>query len=338
MSTLYILGNGFDLAHGLPTSYEKFAEILKQKNPTLFNELNDLYFDNDIKLWKYFEEKIGHITQKSIKNIKKYIQQKSIKIKKRFSSLPENQIISLNHELGLSDPQGIKLILNDCMKQMVNEANTQLKKTPKVYTQITTGDYFITFNYTSTLENLYKIDSKHILHVHNKLDLNSKNNELIFGNTDKNIFNTEFLSQNWGKPIIEKFKGSKKLCININEMRERYLDNDEDILSITNSIDEHFNELGELFHKKTDISTINVKKFVDLISSDITKVCVIGHSLSKVDKNYFEEIKMNIPHVTWYVHYFDNMEDIKKSAIEFLGDSYTEIICKPNKCFIFSPK
>lgn len=338
MSTLYILGNGFDLAHGLLTSYKTFAEILKQKNPTLFNELNDLYFDNDIDLWKHFEEKIGHITQKSIKNIEKYIQQKFIEIQKKISNLPKNQIMSLNYELGLSSPQGIEISLNKCMKQMVNEANKQLKETPKVYTQITANDYFITFNYTSTLENLYKINSNHILHVHNKFDSNSKNNKLIFGNTDKNIFSKEFLSQNWGKLIIEKFKGSKKLCININEMRERHLDNDEDLLSIVNSIDDHFNDLNEIFHKKTDIPKINVRKFSNLIKHNISKICVFGHSLAQVDMKYFEEIKMNIPNATWYVHYFNDMTDIENSAIKLLGDSYIETICKSDKYFIFSPK
>lgn len=347
MSTLYILGNGFDLAHELNTSYKKFAEILKQKDSTLYNELSDLYFDNNMELWKHFEEKIGHISQKSIKNIEKYIQQKFIDIQKKILNLPKDQILSLNNELGLLDPYGIKITLNNCMKQMVNEANMQLNKTPKVCTKITANDYFITFNYTSTLENLYKINSNHILHVHNKLDSNSKNNELIFGNTDKNIFNNVFLSQNWGKFVIEKFKGSKKLCININEMRERYLDNDEDLLSIVNSIDEHFNELNELFHKKTDVPAVNVKNFSNSISHNISKIHVIGHSLAPVDMKYFEEIKMNIPHATWYVHYFNDMSDIEKSAIKLLGNSYTETICesnnteticKFNKYFIFSPK
>ena len=50
-------------------------------------------------------------------------------------------------------------------------------------------DYFITFNYTLTLEELYNIPSNHILHIHGKID---DNNELEFGsfaNDPKNVLN-----------------------------------------------------------------------------------------------------------------------------------------------------
>lgn len=335
MSTLYILGNGFDLAHGLPTSYKRFAEILKQKDEILYNELTDLYFDGNEELWKHFEQKIGHTTQKSIQKIKKFIQKKYIQNK-------DKNFLPLNTVLDLLDPNSINYELNESMKQMVREANQELDslshKTKKTKTKkpFTLDDFFITFNYTNTLECLYKIPHNHILHVHNKLSY--KNDDLIFGNTVNNVFSMPNLGNLLGNLVVETFKELDNTSININERRERYLNNNTDIKKIKESFVKHIQQLNTFFIKKTNIPLNNVIQFSNSISNNISKICVIGHSLAPVDMNYFEEIKMNIPHATWYVHYFNDMNDIEKSTIKLLGDSYTETICESNKCFIFSPK
>lgn len=333
MSILYILGNGFDLAHGLPTSYKKFAEILKQNNPILFNELNDLYFDNNIELWKHFEEKLGRPTDRSIKNIQKFIQEKYVQSK-------DKTFLPLNTVLDLLDPNSINYELNESMKQMVRVANqkiSQLSHKAKKYS-FTLDDYFITFNYTSTLENLYGIQPNHILHVHNKLSSNYKNDDLIFGNTVNNVFSMPNLGNLIGNLVIENFKELDNTSININERRERYLNNNTDIKKIKESFVKHIQQLNTFFIKKTNVPLNNVIQFSNSIRNNISKICIIGHSLASVDMEYFEEIKINIPHVTWYVHYFNDMNDIEKNAIKLLGDSYTETIYEPDKCFIFSPK
>lgn len=331
MSTLYILGNGFDLAHGLPTSYKRFAEILKQKDEILYNELTDLYFDGNEELWKHFEQKIGHTTQKSIQKIKKFIQKKYIQNK-------DKNFLPLNTVLDLLDPNSINYELNESMKQMVGEANQKLDplshKTQK--NPFTLDDFFITFNYTSTLEFLYKIPHNHILHVHNKLSY--KNDGLIFGNTVNNVFSMPNLGNLLGNLVVETFKELDNTSININERRERYLNNNTDIKKIKESFVKHIQQLNTFFIKKINIPLSNVIQFSNSISNSISKICVFGHSLAPVDMNYFEEIKINIPHATWYVHYFDDMNDIEKSAIKLLGDPYTETFCESDKCFIFSPK
>ena len=40
---LFIIGNGFDLAHGLKTGYTDFKEYLGEHNKPLFNTINTLY-------------------------------------------------------------------------------------------------------------------------------------------------------------------------------------------------------------------------------------------------------------------------------------------------------
>ncbi|EMF0244167.1 hypothetical protein NSY06_002588, partial [Enterococcus hirae] len=67
MTKLYIIGNGFDLAHELPTSYEKdLKTILEENDKKLFELVNNLYFvlnpNSQDDYWSEFEKHIGEIT------------------------------------------------------------------------------------------------------------------------------------------------------------------------------------------------------------------------------------------------------------------------------------
>ena len=46
MAKLYIIGNGFDLHHGMATDYGQFAEYLRRTNSEL-RDLIDHYFPTD---------------------------------------------------------------------------------------------------------------------------------------------------------------------------------------------------------------------------------------------------------------------------------------------------
>ncbi|ROZ09643.1 hypothetical protein EGX06_13150 [Enterococcus hirae] len=67
VTKLYIIGNGFDLAHELPTSYEKdLKTILEENDKKLFELVNNLYFvlnpNSQDDYWSEFEKHIGEIT------------------------------------------------------------------------------------------------------------------------------------------------------------------------------------------------------------------------------------------------------------------------------------
>lgn len=66
---VYILGNGFDLAHNLATSYWAFRCYLESKNweyLVQLEEVYDYYPESDISkvrnnLWKEFEYQLGEV-------------------------------------------------------------------------------------------------------------------------------------------------------------------------------------------------------------------------------------------------------------------------------------
>lgn len=43
MNTLYIFGNGFDIAHGIKTSYSAFREFLKENHETFLTTFESMY-------------------------------------------------------------------------------------------------------------------------------------------------------------------------------------------------------------------------------------------------------------------------------------------------------
>lgn len=46
MKELYIIGNGFDLRHGLPTKYENFKDWLNAKSPMTSYSLETMFNNN----------------------------------------------------------------------------------------------------------------------------------------------------------------------------------------------------------------------------------------------------------------------------------------------------
>lgn len=62
LRTLYIIGNGFDLYHGLPTKFSNFSEYLKLNNKPLFDLFESYYhFDSGNELWSELETNLANL-------------------------------------------------------------------------------------------------------------------------------------------------------------------------------------------------------------------------------------------------------------------------------------
>ena len=153
--TLYILGNGFDIANNMHTQYRYFRDFVKKngkKNTFEFmEELFELDFD-----WKNFEEALGH--PKSI----------SLTIDKlKYGEFVKKEIQELFNKWILETD-----IASDKEKIALFKENS----------------VFLTFNYTSTLEIAYDIPLAHVCHIHrysgDQLFFN-KECDLVFGHGEK---------------------------------------------------------------------------------------------------------------------------------------------------------
>ena len=166
--TLYILGNGFDLAHKLPTAYWDFRTYLKSAHPEFleaFEEHYDIYpsMSDEAKkeyLWNRFESNLAYIDEDSIiesgTSIEMDLESGDVGIEDTLYSYFTNEYQYIQ-KLSVYLKEWVRTIrIRDC-----------LPRTSKI--KDNSDDLFLTFNYTATLENVYLIRPDKVIHIHGSL-------------------------------------------------------------------------------------------------------------------------------------------------------------------------
>jgi hypothetical protein len=136
MKTLYVIGNGFDLAHGIKSRYVDFLAWLSQ-NPQDYNDITQLYSDN-YEIWSNIENNLAYVDPFGFSNIDEKIGYGGI------------DLIFQRMQLDLGK-----------WSRDINE--TVIDTFPAPFTN---EDLFFDFNYTTSLESLYQIDSSRIIKIH----------------------------------------------------------------------------------------------------------------------------------------------------------------------------
>lgn len=216
MTKLYIIGNGFDLAHELPTSYKKdLKTILKENDEKLFELVNNLYFvlnpNSQDDYWSEFEKHIGEITDIEQRKFIDFLKEQTDKFYEN-TELPSVTDFSYDFDddnygdtytetararaiSAISDMNPnfdyqpwknldkIRPFIDLGFKQMIEKANLDLINKEKLDSiNFQSSDFFINFNYTNTLETVYGISPDNILHIHGDLERG-----FILGNTKSTI-------------------------------------------------------------------------------------------------------------------------------------------------------
>lgn len=160
---LYIIGNGFDLMHGMRTSYSDFKDwLLSIGCIEIVEELQCIYKlqeNNEFVLWSDFEKALGE-----------YDVDVALNWDLENMYITENII---NNQCIYSPDY----ILNTQLDNIVNEIfpkwvkQIEISNLPKK--ELDKGAYYFTFNYTDTLESLYSIPKEQVCHIHG----HSVNNE-----------------------------------------------------------------------------------------------------------------------------------------------------------------
>lgn len=165
MSTLHIIGNGFDLWHGLPTSYDQFYQFAKDK----LDEMES-FFLIDITFgrpWSDFENNLGHFDWKEFYDVHNHLD---------FAA----EDFRPSYAFGLEDDlteQANTLVdtIKECFHDWIAQIDVSLASRKMSFSGT---DLFLTFNYTSTLQLVYGIDGENVLHIHGRSDTFD---DLIFG-------------------------------------------------------------------------------------------------------------------------------------------------------------
>jgi len=157
MSKLYIIGNGFDLFHGLPTSYSDFNAYALDNNFDF--EQHFQFKTNHDSLWQDFEADLGTFDSDNFFDMYNEvdIQRENFKY---------SEIYGLEDELE-QESTGIAEDIKNSFFEWLSSIDFATE--PKV-TTFTADDFFLSFNYSPLLQRTYLIESSNIIHIHGSVE------------------------------------------------------------------------------------------------------------------------------------------------------------------------
>lgn len=149
MSTLYIIGNGFDLFNGLKTIYADFHNFVIQNFPDLENKIENyfLFQTDDNYLWKNFENDLATFQYENL-----FDEHNNIDLWDE--NFKPSEAFGLEDEIG----EEVEFLIGDiknAFTEWIEGLELPAKKTGLA--KIKEDANFITFNYTNTLEVLYSV-------------------------------------------------------------------------------------------------------------------------------------------------------------------------------------
>lgn len=273
---LYVIGNGFDRAHNLPTRYWDFRTYLAQHYPDFlssFEENYDIYqgMTDEQKgklLWNALETNLANIREDVIiedaTHIEMGLESGDVGIEGTLRDYFEEQFDYIK-KLEIYLKQWVRTIrirdLNRFTSKLDNSNN----------------DIFVTFNYTAVLETTYRINEENVIHIHGSLRDNTDDPILGHGNSNR----------------IEDIKGRRNHAV---------IKADEKESSICYVLQDYY--------QTTYKNVLNyMHKLNRLVTKKFDEVVVLGHSIAGVDLPYFKRLdEITSKKLNWRVYYFDKDE------------------------------
>ena len=176
MTTLYIIGNGFDLYHGLHTSYSDFHDFLScHGEGDLIDSMEHYWGHYDVlhgehTLWSDLERALGEYNVKDIMD--DMFEGHSLDIDHIASSVGEVDAEVTENFVPLRER------LNEQFSSWVRSMDFS-RVSRKSLQGFAPSGLFLVFNYTDTLEKVYGVSSSQVLHIHG--DAGNLADELIVG-------------------------------------------------------------------------------------------------------------------------------------------------------------
>ncbi|MEI7707431.1 MAG: bacteriophage abortive infection AbiH family protein [Chlorobium sp.] len=272
---LYVIGNGFDLYHELDTSYLSFGIFLKNSYPLIYEYITQYHGISDITngiessggyLWSEFEFALADLDYETIlEDYSEYLASPgSEDFRDRDWGAFQIEIEKVIDEITIKLFAAFhEFILGVKYPNYVDNKRLALEK----------DGMYLNFNYTDTLEKIYNISNTNIRYIHNQASVDS---ELILGHgIDPKNFE------------IETTKPPENMS---SEESERWME------MMSDKFDYSFN-LGQnqimtyfsLSHKNTECIINENKDFFQHLKN-VNEIFVLGHSLSEIDKPYFNKI------------------------------------------------
>lgn len=311
MKYLYIIGNGFDKHHGIESGFGDYGIWLKKNHPDLFFQLSSIYGISEEKDWWNFEQILGEL------NISDQVAEIMENRRPDWKNLPDDDRAFNNakrdYEAAPEEAQytfeelfnNIRYTFVEWVKQLNEPESSQMIHIKKQ------DSVFISFNYTNTLESLYKIASDFVIYIHGCA---KRGDELVLGHgkTIKQIEN-EYLPQppdDADTPeLIEQFYANASDWVE-----------EETYMEIIQRLAKQRKPMEYLIHK-----IYNIRHQI----AEIEHIYIFGFSFSNIDMPYIKEIAdiINRKRVLWKVSYYNPSDEIRfRDKLIHLGIPQKQII------------
>lgn len=278
---LYVIGNGFDLFHGLRTSYWNFKEYLQVKDVDLLDNIEKYLWSED--LWSNFETALENLVAENIvDDCLDYLP----------SYAADDWSDSGHHDYQYEVGRRIESLTSELKNRFKEwiETISPIRDNNDIRCSIDKDSLFLTFNYTDTLESLYLVNKKDILHIHG--NINDVDSKIILGH-GRNPSTMDHLDG----------EGNENSDIRVIEANR----------TINGYYDENYKNTKQILAEN--------RSFFEKLNS-VEHVIVLGHSMADVDKDYFSVISKNVDlnAAKWVVSFHDKNEiESKSKFMEALG-------------------
>ncbi len=303
--TLFIVGNGFDIMHGVPSSYWDFQKTLGKSSELRFHLETYLRVEAD-KLWYNFEESLSHIDAGMMLDVMDMWLDTFDVYKNKASSMAELHCAIDAAMLPM------QIITEQLPRRFRSWVESLRGDGTKPCEHLLSGEsLYLNFNYTDFLETLYNVSKSNIKYIHGcrRKEKYHPKEQLVLGHA----LNVDYLSEYKPDPtMVPRYK---------NPLKREILD-----YAIESGINQWVSYYEEVFTKHTpEIIKENISFFE--ATACMKDIFVIGHSLSEVDYPYFREIvKHNSGNAFWHIGYH-SLGDLKNilTFVSEMGISHNSV-------------
>ena len=308
---LIICGNGFDIHHKLKTQYRDYHQYLLEKEPTILEKLSKIeYFDFGLDSIKekesvFWTDVENNLSYDFIRCIRDLIEKRLSDARKKASEMSLDAILDdkteeppINLDLHGTGATALQSFSGLALYRWLKTIDlTNIQKDEQLH--LDKNDFFITFNYTDTLEQIYNIPNDHLLHIHGKL------NDVINPKTDLDVHSI----LQFGNPNID---------ISLIPLYLEQIIIESDLAYKQQRCIEEMRYFFSLFTKNLKSNAEKLKSFIG--NKKIDEIIIMGHSYLGVDKYYYNEILIPFYRNAKWVIYCYNSEaviDAKKFFKEY---------------------
>lgn len=310
MANLFIIGNGFDLAHGIKSSYNDFKKYLQSycgnesthgfTIPSVYSKTKDtddietariliklITIAENGSYWSDLENSLGRI------DYYRFFERNAID--------EYNKMVAQSLEISIIK---IRYFFEKWIKT-INYSNVE--KIQSFYNLIDAEkDYFITFNYTSLLEKIYGV--KKVCHIHGRTEDN-----IIFG---YGYGNYPYLTENDIQKCSYKLDCNDQSKLNIVKNIQTFARKQRLFISYRNYPLKHIieDDFRLRYNKRTN-ETINNEELLEYINN-----CIYRAS-SSLEKNVYAGLD-NL------IQYINKEHNIYVNKIYSIGFSYSDVDMK----------